>query len=132
MKIIASLTYLGALPFLILTIFSPYISHVTLTGFDIYTIVILSFLSGSYWGICLEQQNNMPYLLISNILAILIASIAYIGMLNLLSIVFLLCSTLTVDYMLYRKEIISQQYFILRKNITTIVFLIVVLKEALL
>jgi len=134
------LTYLGALPFLFAAFLSlsSYISLPEILGRDIayagfkakalmhsYGVVILSFLAGIQWGICLYNNNKTKLLLISNVLAIMawlsLMSFASKFALSILLLGFIIA--LLADRNAYKNQIIPEWFWQLRKNISVIVCL---------
>ena len=118
------LTVSGLLPFIILTLLMfllPSASVVThlLTQ---YTVVIAAFISGSLFGICLN--NKTPYLKIMLVTSNLVALAVWLFSVTLIASTFfyvaaaLFCVILSCDFALYKKNAIKRDYFLLRCLVT--------------
>jgi hypothetical protein len=123
----AILTYSGTLPFLACVA----AAYMALTYVDMYFVtlaygaVILSFISGIHWGVFLfkEEQSPRNLFITSNITA----SLAWFTLLlypnplafliQVLSFVYLYA----LDYSLWKKDIIDDGFYRLRRNATMIV-----------
>ena len=87
MKTDKYLTFLGIIPFLFLLILSFY--HFETIGyiselFYAYSAVIISFIAGTHWGICLHSKDGNKRILLESNLITLIAwfSLFYLGLIT--------------------------------------------------
>jgi hypothetical protein len=134
------LTYLGALPFLFAAFISlsPFISLPDFLGGEIayaefkakalmhsYAVVILSFLAGIQWGVSLHDHKQTKLILISNVLAIMawlsLMSFASILALSILLLGFIIA--LIADRKAYKEQLIPEWFWQLRKKVSAIVCL---------
>ena len=139
-KLAKVLTYLGALPFLFAAFISlsPYMSLPEFLGGDIayagfkakalmhsYGVVILSFLAGIQWGICLYNDKQTKLLLISNILAIMawLSLMAFASKFALSILLLGFIVALLADRKTYMNQLIPDWFWLLRKKISAIVCL---------
>lgn len=137
MKTYRILTYLGALPF----IFYPLTLYLNLDInkftplFTSYTLIIISFMSGSHWGINLgNYKHKSSIFLISNIIT-LAGWITFNYLSNTLFLKFSILmfgALLYVDYYLHNDDLINKAYYKLRVNISIIVILCLVTTQVLL
>ncbi len=129
------LTYLGTIPFLFVSaLFGAQfyeILHIDLenlkTIISIYTIAIISFISGSHWGLNLNNNNFLSrFTLISSNIFVLFSWLAYLFLLFEIfifaaSVVFILL--LFIDQKLSYLDYYSEKYFQNRLIATIIVLL---------
>ncbi len=118
------LTVSGLLPFLILTILMFVLPETSIIVHLLtqYTVVIAAFISGSLFGICLN--NKTPYLKIMLITSNLVALAVWLFSVTLAASTFfyvaalLFCVLLSCDLTLYKKKAIKRDYFLLRCLVT--------------
>lgn len=129
------LTYLGIIPFLFVSaLFGAKfyeILHIDLenlkTIISIYTIAIISFISGSHWGLTLNNNNFLSrFILISSNIFVLFIWLAYLFLffeifIFAASVVFILL--LFIDQKLSYLDYYSKKYFQNRLIATIIVLL---------
>lgn len=130
-KLYMWLAYSGALPFVFCAaLMALGHRHVALAGelptiINTYSLVIIVFMSGIYWGLYFNGQIYQKiYLLItSNIITILSwLAFLFISMpivLLFYSVMFLIL--LIIDYKLLEENVITQNYFKTRMTVTAIV-----------
>lgn len=122
------LTFAGVIPFVGLTILS-------VSGADLLTVhpahalllygaVIVSFLSGIHWGQALSHPGAKPLLWHSNVVALL----AWLAVLQTVSVgvaILIICLVylLALDYKLFKQSIITNWFWRLRLQATSIVLL---------
>ena len=127
-KLIYLLTYSGGIPFIIYAINSIFdypknYDQIISSSIDIYSLLIISFISGSHWGQSLNTDNKVNVLILSNVIVLGIW-FAYIFQFYFKSI-FLIAFTilLWIDYAYLLTEKINRWYLELRRNISLIVLL---------
>ncbi len=127
-KLIYLLTYSGGIPFIIYAINSIFdypknYDQIISSSIDIYSLLIISFISGSHWGQSLKTDNKVNVLILSNVIVLGIW-FAYIFQFYFKSI-FLIAFTilLWIDYAYLLTEKINRWYLELRRNISLIVLL---------
>ena len=125
------LAYSGALPFVFCAaLMALGHHHIALAGelatiINTYSLVIIVFMSGIYWGLYFNGQvyQKIYLLIISNIITILSwLAFLFIGMPIILlyySVMFLIL--LIIDYKLLEENVITQNYFKTRMTVTAIV-----------
>ena len=125
------LAYSGALPFVFCAaLMALGHRHIALAGelptiINTYSLVIIVFMSGIYWGLYFNGQiyQKIYLLIISNIITILSwFAFLFIGMpivLLFYSVMFLIL--LIIDYKLLEESVITQNYFKTRMTVTAIV-----------
>lgn len=128
-----ALTLAGALPFLIATALlyafdAAAIRVPAITALVTYAAVILSFLGGIQWGLCLRED---PATEVDRVKALgwsVVPSLAAWGVLwlpsSLLQVfgaIVVLCATWAADGVLARRGIVPGWFFVLRSTITAIV-----------
>ena len=130
-KLYMWLAYSGALPFVFCAaLMALGHRHVALAGelptiINTYSLVIIVFMSGIYWGLYLNGQisQNIYLLIISNIITILswlaFLLISMPIVLLFYSVMFLIL--LIIDYKLLEENVITQNYFKTRMTVTSIV-----------
>ena len=132
---ISILTYCGVIPFFFLYILITSnhddISYNILYGLKSYGLVILSFLSGVYWGQHLSLKGNLSIFLAlaSNCIALL-SWFSYLFLTDKYFILFLILSfgsLILIDKYIFVSKVISKDYFLLRFRVTMIVILILTL-----
>ena len=127
----AILTCAGSLPFVLAAIFMYWdLERLPLIGdvqkvIDIYGLVIVVFIAGSFWGISLNlvEKKRTALMLISNILT-LFAFFSYVWLKIIpfqLILIILLLAMLLVEYWLYFLELNTKEYVILRLIVSIIV-----------
>ncbi len=130
------LTYMGVIPFLCATFISlsPYLNlpesmEISFPGYKAralmhsYAVVILAFLAGIQWGVCLNGQKPTPFLLISNVIA-LTAWFSLIIFANKIALAILLAGyvlALFTDGMAFKNQLIPGWFWQLRKKASIIV-----------
>lgn len=137
-KLYKSLTYLGALPFIVAVYIglSPYLYIPEFLGGDIvysgfksrtlahsYAVVILTFLGGIQWGLSFQHEKPNKLLIISTILALL-AWISLMAFASKTALVILLIGfivALFVDSFAHKKQLIPTWFWRIRIKISTIV-----------
>ena len=131
-KLISLLTYSGGIPFIIYAINSIFdypknYDQIISSSIDIYSLLIISFISGSHWGQSLKTDNKVNVLILSNVIVLGIW-FAYIFQFYFKSI-FLIAFTilLWIDYAYLLTEKINRWYLELRRNISLIVLLSLIL-----
>ena len=133
------LTFVGAIPF-VACAFLLMIDVVTVpmlgSVVDIlsaYGLVIASFMAGAHWGNHLDLADNNKWAIRLPLYSNIIALGLWLGFLILSasSFIWLLVigfiSLLVIDYSLHRAQIISHTYFQVRKYVTTIVVISLVI-----
>ncbi len=130
-KLFPYLTYMGAIPFIACALFLSFdITSLPLLGsvetiLSVYSLVIATFLSGSYWGVILIYQVSLSRVLpiLTNMIAIYLWVSFLILSFKVLTIVFIsiFILLLLIDYRLYQINLFPQQYFQMRCYISTIV-----------
>ena len=127
-RFIYLLTYSGGIPFIIYAINSIFdypknYEQIISNSIDIYSLLIISFISGSHWGQSLNNDNKVNVLILSNLI-ILGIWFAYIFQFYFKSI-FLVAFTilLWIDYAYLLIEKMNRWYLELRRNISLIVLL---------
>lgn len=129
------LTFAGAIPFIVCAVFITIgIDAVRVLGeteeiLAVYGLVIASFMAGAHWGNHLSLADDDPWAvklpIYSNIIAIVLwlgfLSLSVAGFLWLLVIGFI--GLLIIDYNLNIAGIISSKYLAVRKYVTLIVVL---------
>ena len=131
MKMYSYLTYLGAIPFIICTIclaigikIVPPFGEIEQT-LSVYSLIIATFIAGSYWGQSRHLHNKWRYYLpiLSNIITIAL----WLGFV-ILSLKPLLVSSigtfiilLIIEQRLLQYQFITRQYFHTRCSVTIIV-----------
>ena len=131
-KLIYLLTYSGGIPFIIYAINSIFdypknYDQIISSSIEIYSLLIISFISGSHWGQSLKTDNKVNVLILSNVIVLGIW-FAYIFQFYFKSI-FLIAFTilLWIDYAYLLTEKINRWYLELRRNISLIVLLSLIL-----
>lgn len=122
--IITILTLSGALPFALFdtVIFTSHLA--SLSSFQIYALVILSFIAGSHWGFSITSENSTQFSIVSNILALGVVFCAIFNLLSEPAVIAFLLGALLIDLKLKQHSLISSQYLKLRIKITVLVILI--------
>ena len=127
-RFIYLLTYSGGIPFIIYAINSIFdypknYEQIISNSIDIYSLLIISFISGSHWGLSLNNDNKANVLILSNVIVLGIW-FAYIFQFYFKSI-FIIAFTilLWIDYAYLLIEKMNRWYLELRRNISLIVLL---------
>ena len=122
------LTYSGGIPFIIYAINSIFdypknYDQIISNSIDIYSLLIISFISGSHWGLSLNNDNKVNVLILSNVIVLGIW-FAYIFQFYFKSI-FLIAFTilLWIDYAYLLIDKMNRWYLELRRYISIIVLL---------
>lgn len=125
------LAYAGAIPFVLCAgLMAIGYINLPLLGelapiINTYSLVIIAFMAGIYWGLYLNGQShsNLYLLIISNVLAITSwLAYLYIAMpVILLFYSFIFVLLLVIDFRLLSQGIITQRYFKTRSIVTMIV-----------
>lgn len=127
-RLIYLLTYSGGIPFIIYAIHSIFdypknYEQIISNSIDIYSLLIISFISGSHWGQSLNNDNKVNVLILSNLI-ILGIWFAYIFQFYFKSIFLVAFAILLwIDYAYLLIEKINRWYLELRRNISLIVLL---------
>ncbi|MEL0231598.1 MAG: DUF3429 domain-containing protein [Hyphomicrobiales bacterium] len=131
-RFIYLLTYSGGIPFIIYAINSIFdypknYEQIISNSIDIYSLLIISFISGSHWGLSLNNDKKVNVLILSNVIVLGIW-FAYIFQFYFKS-VFLTAFTilLWIDYSYLLIEKMNRWYLELRRNISLIVLLSLIL-----
>lgn len=131
-RLIHLLTYSGGIPFIIYAISSIFdypknYEQIISNSIDIYSLLIISFISGSHWGLSLNNDKKVNVLILSNVIVLGIW-FAYIFQFYFKS-VFLTAFTilLWIDYAYLLIEKMNRWYLKLRRNISLIVLLSLIL-----
>ncbi|MFT5120490.1 MAG: putative membrane protein [Psychrobacter glaciei] len=133
------LTFAGTIPFiacaflLMIDVVTVPILGSVANILSAYGLVIASFMAGAHWGNHLSLADDNKWAvrlpLYSNVIALGLwlgfLSLSAIGFIWLLVIGFI--SLLVIDYSLHRAQIISHTYFQVRKYVTTIVVISLVI-----
>jgi hypothetical protein len=134
------LTYLGVLPFLfaVFISISPHMNLPDFLGGEIayagfkakallhsYAVVILSFLAGIQWGVCLHDNKQTKLILISNVLAIMawLSLMAFASKFALSILLFGFIIALIADSKAYKNQLIPKWFWHLRMKVSVIVCL---------
>jgi hypothetical protein len=134
-KIKNVLAYLGVIPFLSLSIFIlneyKFNDGILISSIKSYGLVILSFLSGVYWGqhLSLKEKFSIFLALASNFI-ILLSWFSYLFLKDKYFILFLIISfssLIIIERYIFLHKVISEDYFLLRFRVTMIVVLILTL-----
>ena len=127
------LTFAGAIPFVVCAIFIIIgIEAIPVLGntahiLSIYGLVIASFMAGAHWGNHLSLADDNTWALKLPIFSNIIALALWLGFLSLSNIGFMwllvigFIAMLMIDHGLYQANIISNNYFKVRKYVTLIV-----------
>lgn len=126
------LAYAGALPFVATALFSyfdpeswPWLVHVPRHFILTYALVILSFMCGVHWGTYLYKQEECPInlFLISNmvVIALWLGLILPMFFWKILIAILGFAILLAIDYILFKRQIITPDYWRTRRNVTAIV-----------
>lgn len=129
----AVLTYLGSIPFWGLAIYAhsqlPH-AHNASVWLEAYAAIILSFLSGIHWGLALQNDQRLSCVLLfwSNVVALaawltLLIPQPYANLLLIVGFV----SQWVMDNYLSKLAVISGWFYQLRRNISVIVVLILLI-----
>ncbi len=127
------LTFAGTIPFIVCTIFITLgIDAIPVLGeighvLSIYGLVIASFMAGAHWGNHLSLADDNTWAIKLPIFSNIIALALWLGFLTLSSAGFIwllvagFISMLMIDYGLHQAHIINNEYFRVRKYVTIIV-----------
>ena len=127
------LTFAGAIPFVVCAIFIIIgIEAIPVLGntahiLSIYGLVIASFMAGAHWGNHLSLADDNTWALKLPIFSNIIALALWLGFLSLSNVGFMwllvigFIAMLMIDYGLHQAHIISDNYFKVRKYVTLIV-----------
>ncbi|MEN2751179.1 DUF3429 domain-containing protein [Psychrobacter sp. FBL11] len=133
------LTFAGTIPFIACAIFITMgIDAIRILGttahvLSVYGLVIASFMAGAHWGnhLALADDNTwaIKIPIFSNIIALGLwlgfLSLSTVGFIRLLVVGFI--GLLIIDYNLQQAQIISHVYFKVRKYVTVIVVLALII-----
>ena len=127
------LTFAGAIPFVLCAVFIimgvdtiPVLGKITYI-LSIYGLVIASFMAGAHWGNHLSLADDDTWAVKLPIFSNIIALALWLGFLTLSTVGFIwllivgFASMLVIDYGLYHAQIISPDYFKVRKYVTAMV-----------
>jgi len=130
-KLYPILTFAGALPFVICALLVAIdIQMIPLLGatqdvLGLYTLVITSFMAGSHWGQHLERTDQWSIKLpvYSNIVAVVvwICYLMFSQKSFLLTNIIVFLFLLKIDHQLYKRTMITENYFKTRCAVTAIV-----------
>ncbi len=127
------LTFAGTIPFIACAVLIAMgIDEVRVLGktddiLAVYGLVIATFMAGAQWGNHLSLADNDSWALKLPIFSNIIALGLWLGFLSLSTVGFMwllivgFISLLIIDYNLYQAQIISTDYFKVRKYVTLIV-----------
>ena len=127
------LTFAGAIPFVLGAVFITIdIDAIPVLGnttdiLSIYGLVIASFMAGAHWGNHLSLADDNTWAVKLPIFSNIIALALWLGFLTLSSAGFIwllvagFISLLMIDYGLHQAHIISNEYFRVRRYVTIIV-----------
>ena len=127
------LTFAGAMPFVLIAVFITIgIDAIPVLGnatdiLSIYGLVIASFMAGAHWGSHLSLADDNTWVVKLPIFSNIIALALWLGFLTLSSAGFIwllvagFISMLMIDYGLHQAHIISNEYFRVRRYVTIIV-----------
>lgn len=132
-KLYAPLAYAGALPFIacaVLLILGvdvlPYLGPVSSIAVT-YSLAIVAFMSGIHWGTWQQHKNlfSPPLLPLSNVLtlAMWFALLIATDSTALLAAIACFAVLLYLDLLLRRRNVISSEYFRIRRNVSFIVMI---------
>ena len=133
------LTFAGTIPFiacailLIMGVDAVRVLGKTEHILAVYGLVIATFMAGAHWGNHLELADNNPWAVRLPIVSNVIALMLWLGFLTLTPVAFIyllvigFSSLLVIDYGLYQAQIISPTYFSVRKYVTAIVVLALII-----
>lgn len=138
-KLSPYLTFAGTIPFiacailLVMEVDAIRILGKTEHVLVVYGVVIATFMAGAQWGNHLNLANNNSWVvrlpMFSNIIALLLwlgfLSLSTLGFIWLLIVSFIIL--LLIDYGLYQAQIISSAYFTVRKYVSAIVVISLVI-----
>lgn len=132
MKTDKYLTFLGVIPFLFLLILSFYYfdrtDHISKL-FHAYSAVIISFIAGTHWGICLHSKDGNKRTLLESNLITLIAwlSLFYLGLITELIMIGCFLYLLYMEHRLEKNGLVGEVYLSQRLHATFAVILILIL-----
>lgn len=127
------LTFAGAIPFVICAfLMTVGVTSIPVLGnteyvLSVYGLVIASFMAGAHWGNHLSLADDDKWAFKLPVLSNIIALGLWLGFLGLSAAGFIwllilgFVSLLVIDYGLYQAQIISHEYFKVRKYVTLIV-----------
>lgn len=127
------LTFAGAIPFVLCAILITVgIEVIPALGktehvLSIYGLVIASFMAGAHWGNHLGLADDDSWAVKLPIFSNIITLALWLGFLSILTVGFIwllvvgFIAMLVIDYGLHNSKIISNDYFIVRKYVTAIV-----------
>ncbi|TXD98053.1 DUF3429 domain-containing protein [Psychrobacter frigidicola] len=127
------LTFAGAIPFVLCAILiTMNVDAIRVLGkteyvLSIYGLVIASFMAGAHWGNHLGLADDNIWAVKLPIFSNIIALALWLGFLSLSAVGFIwllvvgFIAMLVIDYGLYQASIISPDYFKVRKYVTLIV-----------
>ena len=106
----------------------PFLGHVDLTG-STYSALIITFLAGSHWGNSLHSDHSSDYriLLISNLIMLtswLTLLLIPFGVLHVSAFIVCLIVLLLTDFHLFRKNQITENYYLTRLMVTGLVMML--------
>ncbi len=132
MKIDRYLTFLGVIPFLLLLMLSFYNferTDYTSNLFHAYSAIIISFIAGTHWGICLYSKDGNNRILLESNLITLMAWFSLFSLSSMTELIMIGCFLylLHVDQRLQKNGLISELYFRRRMLATFTVILIQIL-----
>jgi len=123
------LTYLGALPFIIMTILKMmninYFLNMSVNSLIItYSTIIISFICGMHFHYAIASNKNIKFLFISNIITLIAWSSLFMPI-KISFTILIVCYifNLIIDFLAYKKLLIQKWFFKMRQNISIIVIL---------
>lgn len=133
------LTFAGTIPFIACAVFITMgIDAIRILGttahvLSVYGLVIASFMAGAHWGNHLNLTDNNPWAVKLPVFSNIIALGLWLGFLSLSTVGFIwllvigFISLLMIDYTLHRVNIINHEYFKVRKYVTLIVIVALII-----
>jgi hypothetical protein len=117
------LTYLGVIPFIALSL-GWLLSYETTDAFNLYAVLILSFLGGINWGIGLINKNSkiIAYSVLPAIIGWLLYLLASIQIF-MMGMIILFLIQLSADFKISRLGFYENWFFKLRTRATSLVIL---------
>lgn len=129
-SLVKSLTYLGAIPFLVAALCSflglnelPYLGHTQPLLYS-YATIIASFMAGTHWGYVIRSNSTYNLILFASVITVLILWILWSSIRTLAYPLFLvpIYSLLWgLDYLLLKHKYEDGSYFKMRTRVTALV-----------
>jgi hypothetical protein len=128
------LTYSGSIPFILLTIIilsgKEYILQINITeALIFYSAIILSFISGIHFSYAILKNLSYKSILIVSVTIALFSWLSLLVNIKIGFIILIACYVINIiiDRFAYEKKFISKWFFELRRNISIIVILVLIL-----